>query len=260
MPTSTNWSVPWNPFHSFQIKYPLSRVLIGSLFLRFVLYLLYSVVQSSGSHFWRRSGSLHQAFPSLGNIRAFDHIGILEVRMLNKWVDNSEKIAWVAPTANPKKGSRVSMTPTKMKTQVKKGYNKCSRANLIYRDLILKGSKSPFWSKSLTYFNITLHLPSLALTTRLAKTSIVPCVPGFWFIPTKTQHTRLVFASTKLQRKFDGSMSESRNFHFCQTRLSHSWSGKSSHHGCLPSNSCKWLRSQLISMIMTSTKIYNTSK
>ena len=152
------------------------------------------------------------------------------------------------------------MTPTKMKTQVKKGYNKCSRANLIYRDLILKGSKSPFWSKSLTYFNITLHLPSLALTTRLAKTSIVPSVPGFWFIPTKTQHTRLVFASTKLQRKFDGSMSESRNFHFCQTRLSHSWSGKSSHHGCLPSNSCKWLRSQLISMIMTSTKIYNTSK
>lgn len=98
-----NWSVPWNPFHSFQIKYPLSRVLIGSLFLRFVLYLLYSVVQSSGSHFWRRSGSLHQAFPSLGNIRAFDHIGILEVRMLNKWVGNSEKIAWVAPTANPKK-------------------------------------------------------------------------------------------------------------------------------------------------------------
>ena len=87
-----NWSVPWNPFHSFQIKYPLSRVLIGSLFLRFVLYLLYSVVQSSGSHFWRRSGSLHQAFPSLGNIRAFDHIGILEVRMLNKWVGNSEKI------------------------------------------------------------------------------------------------------------------------------------------------------------------------
>ena len=105
-----------------------------------------------------------------------------------------------------KKGSRVSMTPTKMKTQmVKKGYNKCSRANLICRDLILKGSRSPFWSKSLTYFNITLHLPSLALTTRLAKTSIVPCVPGFWFIPTKTQHTRLVFASTKLQRKFDGS-------------------------------------------------------
>ena len=161
MPTSTNWSVPWNPFHSFQIKYPLSRVLTGSLFLRFVLYLLYSVVQSSGSHFWRRSGSLHQAFPSLGNIRAFDHIGILEVRMLNKWVGNSEKIAWVAPTANPKKRLTCIYDSNQNENTSQKRLQQMFQSQFDLQGSDLERFKEPVLVQ---VFNIFQHHLTLAIT------------------------------------------------------------------------------------------------